>query len=132
MFKAKNNKQKKTHQRQIIQILYLLHTCVQEAAGQYHGASRPEWWRCPGPGVRWRDDRRGRPGGSAGRGTGGAGPWRGRRILQTSNRETHAKCTNEPSPPLHVYKALVNSNVHFSLIQTFYKPINQVNNRHMT
>lgn len=67
--------------------LCLLHTCVRAAAEQCHGASRPEWWPCPGPGARSRDERTGRPGGFAGRGTGGAGPRRGRRIPQTGSGE---------------------------------------------
>lgn len=60
-------------------------TCVRAAAGPGHGASRPEWWPCPGPGVQFHDERTGRPAGSAGRGTGGAGLQRGHHRLQTGS-----------------------------------------------
>lgn len=50
----------------------------------------PAWWPYRGPGAQLRDERRGRPGESAGRGTGGAGLRRGRRTPQSGKEETQS------------------------------------------
>lgn len=71
-------------------VLELLHTCVQAGAERGLAASRPAWWPYRGPGARLRDERRGRPGESAGRGTGGAGLRRGRRTPRSGKEETQS------------------------------------------